>query len=58
MQEFDTEYSKHPNSHQEKCKKYKRQIEELKLDKAELEDALAGLQAEVKKLRLIINKGK
>lgn len=50
--ECNTTYnSKHSNSHQEKCKKYKRQIEELKLDKLELYEKIADLEKQITKLK-------
>ena len=39
------------NSHEERCKKYKRQIEDLKLDKMELEETIEILQAKILKLQ-------
>jgi benzoyl-CoA reductase/2-hydroxyglutaryl-CoA dehydratase subunit BcrC/BadD/HgdB len=39
-----------PQSHEERCRKYKQQIENLKLDNMELRDQLAEMNARLKKL--------
>ena len=53
-----SEWSAHPNSHQEKCKKYKRQIEDLKLDNIELQETVEKLQAQLIKLKTGLQNGK